>query len=35
LKRSLFAVSKREFTWVCPAHGEPVQRGNLWEALLG
>lgn len=35
LKRSLSAIKKREFTWVCPAHGEPVQRGNLWEALLG
>ena len=35
LKRSLLAIKKREFTWVCPAHGEPVQRGNLWEALLG
>ncbi|GHP00456.1 MBL fold metallo-hydrolase [Reticulibacter mediterranei] len=34
LKRSLSAIKKREFLWVCPAHGEPIQRGNLWETLL-
>jgi glyoxylase-like metal-dependent hydrolase (beta-lactamase superfamily II) len=33
LKRSLSAVGRFSFTWVCPAHGEPVRRGNLWEAL--
>ena len=34
LKRSLHEVRNLAFTWVCPAHGEPVQRGNLWEALV-
>jgi glyoxylase-like metal-dependent hydrolase (beta-lactamase superfamily II) len=34
LKRSLHEVRNLAFTWVCPAHGEPVQRGNLWEALI-
>lgn len=34
LKRSLREVGNLAFTWVCPAHGEPVQRGNLWEALV-
>lgn len=34
LKRSLSEVKNLSFTWVCPAHGEPVQRGNLWEALV-
>lgn len=34
LKRSLREVRNFAFTWVCPAHGEPVQRGNLWEALI-
>ncbi|GHO50557.1 MBL fold metallo-hydrolase [Ktedonospora formicarum] len=33
LKRSLSEVKHFSFTWVCTAHGEPVQRGNLWEAL--
>lgn len=34
LKRSLSTVGNLSFTWICPAHGEPVQRGNLWEALV-
>ncbi|GMA57279.1 glyoxylase-like metal-dependent hydrolase (beta-lactamase superfamily II) [Alicyclobacillus sacchari] len=34
LKRSLHEVGKLPFDWVCPAHGEPVRRGSLWEALL-
>jgi glyoxylase-like metal-dependent hydrolase (beta-lactamase superfamily II) len=34
LKRSLSEVGNYTFTWVCTAHGEPVQRGNLWETLL-
>jgi len=33
LKRSLREVRQRSFVRVCPAHGEPVLRGKLWEAL--
>lgn len=33
LRRSLSEVKHFSFAWVCPAHGEPVQRGNLWETL--
>jgi glyoxylase-like metal-dependent hydrolase (beta-lactamase superfamily II) len=34
LKRSLSEVKQFTFAWVCPAHGQPVARGNLWEALV-
>ncbi len=34
LKRSLHEVNHFPFTWVCPAHGEPIPRGQLWETLL-
>jgi len=34
LKRSLNEVKHFSFVWVCPAHGEPVQRGNLWDTLV-
>lgn len=34
LKRSLQDVGKLSFDWVCPAHGTPVRRGNLWEAMM-
>ena len=34
LKRSLSEVKNHSFSWVCVAHGEPVQRGNLWDTLL-
>ncbi|HEY1351873.1 MAG TPA: MBL fold metallo-hydrolase [Ktedonobacteraceae bacterium] len=34
LKRSLSEVKQFTFAWVCPAHGKPVARGNLWEALV-
>lgn len=34
LKRSLNEVKRFSFDHVCTAHGEPVQRGNLWETLL-
>jgi len=33
LQRSIREVGARSFDWVCPAHGEPVRRGNLWEAM--
>lgn len=34
LKSSLRSVGSLTFDWVCPAHGKPVKRGNLWDALL-
>ena len=34
LKRSLSEVKNFSFDWVCPAHGEPVHRGNLWDTLV-
>lgn len=33
MRASLERVGKLTFDWVCPAHGLPVKRGNLWEAL--
>jgi glyoxylase-like metal-dependent hydrolase (beta-lactamase superfamily II) len=33
LRESLRRVGRLSFDWVCPAHGRPVRRGNLWEAL--
>jgi glyoxylase-like metal-dependent hydrolase (beta-lactamase superfamily II) len=35
LAESLRRVGQLKFDWVCPAHGKPVRRGNLWEALTG
>ncbi len=34
LRRSFRHVGALPFDWVCPAHGEPVRRGALWEDLL-
>lgn len=34
LRKSFHSVGAFPFAWVCPAHGEPVQRGALWEDLL-
>lgn len=34
LRLSLKRVGELKFDWVCPAHGLPVARGNLWETLL-
>lgn len=33
LQRSLRDVGQLPFQLVCPAHGQPVARGSLWEAL--
>lgn len=33
LRDSIDAVGKKSFQWVCPAHGDPVRRGSLWDAL--
>ncbi|MNR81148.1 putative metallo-hydrolase YflN [compost metagenome] len=34
LRNSLEEVGKLSFDWVFPAHGDPVRRGGMWEALL-
>lgn len=34
LAKSLRDVGQLTFDWVCPAHGQPIRRGNLWEALV-
>lgn len=34
LRRSVAAVGALSFDWVFPAHGDPVRRGRMWEALL-
>jgi len=34
LAQSIRSVGQLKFEWVCPAHGDPVQRGSLWETLL-
>lgn len=34
LRQSLREVGNLAFDWVCPAHGQPVRRGNLWENIV-
>ncbi len=34
VKESARKIAAFPFRWVCPAHGAPVERGNLWEQLL-
>lgn len=34
LRQSIQDVGRMSFDWVCPAHGAPVKRGNLWNAIL-
>lgn len=34
LKMSLKTVGSRHFDWVCPAHGQPIRRGTLWDLLV-
>ncbi len=34
LKASLRAVGTRQFEWVCPAHGQPIRRGQLWNQFV-
>ncbi len=33
LQRSIQEVGKLPFKWVCPAHGNPILRATLWEAI--
>ncbi len=33
LKRSIRDIGSLKFDVVCPAHGEPVKRSSLWEAM--
>lgn len=34
LQQSLVEVGGLEFEWICPAHGQPIRRGDLWDTLL-
>ncbi|WAH37650.1 MBL fold metallo-hydrolase [Alicyclobacillus dauci] len=34
LRQSIHEVGRLDFNYVCPAHGSPVRRGNLWDALM-
>lgn len=34
LSHSIKSVGQLQFDWICPAHGDPVKRGSLWEALV-
>ncbi len=33
LRKSIKSITSIPFKWVCPAHGEPVERGNQWETI--
>jgi glyoxylase-like metal-dependent hydrolase (beta-lactamase superfamily II) len=33
VKESAKKVAAFPFSWVCPAHGAPMKRGDLWEQL--
>ena len=33
LKISIKEISHYPFNWICPAHGKPLKRGNLWEKI--
>lgn len=34
LQESIEKIGKLSFKWICPAHGVPVERGDLWEKFL-
>ncbi len=34
LKESIEKIAELPFKWVCPAHGEPIERGTQWERIL-
>jgi len=33
LRESINNISNYDFEWICPAHGEPVERNNKWESI--
>jgi glyoxylase-like metal-dependent hydrolase (beta-lactamase superfamily II) len=33
LKESIRKIAHLSFTWICLAHGKPIERGNQWERL--
>lgn len=33
-KESVRQAAALPFRWVCPAHGSPLERGNLWEHII-
>jgi glyoxylase-like metal-dependent hydrolase (beta-lactamase superfamily II) len=34
LRESIRMMASYSFRWICPAHGSPVERGDLWEKIL-
>ncbi len=34
IHESIAKIDKLSFKWICPAHGVPIERGNLWEEFL-
>ncbi len=34
LKESIKKVEHLDFNWICPTHGKPVERGDIWEKLI-
>ena len=34
LMESIERIGKLPFKWICPAHGEPVERDNLWQNII-
>jgi glyoxylase-like metal-dependent hydrolase (beta-lactamase superfamily II) len=33
LKSSIKKIAHYPFKWICPAHGNPIERDNLWEQI--
>ncbi len=33
LRESIEKMAGYSFKWVCPAHGKPIERGDLWEKI--
>lgn len=31
---SIAKIDELSFKWICPAHGVPIEKGNLWEEFL-
>ncbi|MDP2836053.1 MAG: MBL fold metallo-hydrolase [Methanobacteriaceae archaeon] len=34
IRESITKIDQLSFKWICPAHGVPIKRGDLWEEFL-
>lgn len=34
LKESIAKLNTYSFKWICPAHGQPIERNDLWENIV-